>query len=236
MSSAVAHALPPSILALFAPRPPLDFKPGIEKRKMLNYTTISQFVSQFEDPAETPAPTVGETIQERRERVRALKAEAAKAKLETESEGFDPANDQKIKGDPYKTLFVSRLSYETTEAKLRKEFEQFGPLKRIRLVHDTVSGKTRGYAFVEFEHERDMKTAYKQADGKKIDGRRCLVDVERGRTVRNWRPRRLGGGLGSARAGGKGVSVKNTGRDVGLGGGNSTPASKPVTGLAWSSE
>ena len=34
--------------------------------------------------------------------------------------------------------------------------------------------------------------AYKHADGKKIDGRRILVDVERGRTVKSWRPRRLG--------------------------------------------
>lgn len=31
-----------------------------------------------------------------------------------------------------------------------------------------------------------MKTAYKMGDGKKIEGRRVLVDVERGRTVPNW--------------------------------------------------
>eukprot|EP00966_Prymnesium_polylepis_P016582 382641-Prymnesium_polylepis.1 len=66
MSSAVAHALPPSILALFAPRPSAEYKPPIEKRKMLNYTTIAQFVGQFEDPAETPPATVGETLAERR--------------------------------------------------------------------------------------------------------------------------------------------------------------------------
>lgn len=34
--------------------------------------------------------------------------------------------------------------------------------------------------------------AYKHGDGKKIDGRRVLVDVERGRTVKGWLPRRLG--------------------------------------------
>ena len=33
---------------------------------------------------------------------------------------------------------------------------------------------------------------YKHADGKKIDGKRVLVDVERGRTVKGWLPRRLG--------------------------------------------
>lgn len=41
--------------------------------------------------------------------------------------------------------------------------------------------------------------AYKHGDGKKIDGRRVIVDVERGRTVSGWLPRRLGGGLGGTR-------------------------------------
>ncbi len=34
--------------------------------------------------------------------------------------------------------------------------------------------------------------AYKYGDGKKIDGKRVVVDVERGRTVKSWKPRRLG--------------------------------------------
>lgn len=38
--------------------------------------------------------------------------------------------------------------------------------------------------------------AYKESDGLHIMGKRILVDVERGRTVRGWKPRRLGGGLG----------------------------------------
>lgn len=37
-----------------------------------------------------------------------------------------------------------------------------------------------------------ISAAYKHADGKKIDGKRVLVDVERARTVKGWLPRRLG--------------------------------------------
>jgi U1 small nuclear ribonucleoprotein len=80
------------------------------------------------------------------------------------------------------TLFVGRLSYETNEKKLRREFEQFGAIKRIVVVQD-LDGKPRGYAFIEFEKEEDLMTAYKKSDGKKIDGRRVVVDVERGRQV-----------------------------------------------------
>ncbi len=43
-------------------------------------------------------------------------------------------------GDPFKTLFVSRLSFDVTERKLKREFEEYGPIKRIRLVHNKNSG------------------------------------------------------------------------------------------------
>jgi U1 small nuclear ribonucleoprotein len=49
-----------------------------------------------------------------------------------------------------------------------------------------LADKPRGYAFIEYEHKKDMKEAYKQSDGRKIEGRRILVDVERGRTVEHW--------------------------------------------------
>jgi U1 small nuclear ribonucleoprotein len=41
-----------------------------------------------------------------------------------------------------------------------------------------------------------------------------LVDVERGRTVPNWRPRRLGGGLGSSRIGGESADRKSSARYI----------------------
>ena len=58
-----------------------------------------------------------------------------------------------------------------------------------------------------------MLAAYKQADGKKIENRRIVVDVERGRTVKGWRPRRLGGGLGGTRIGAEKDNQKSSGRD-----------------------
>lgn len=57
-----------------------------------------------------------------------------------------------------------------------------------------------------------VSAAYKHADGKKIDGKRVVVDVERGRTVKSWKPRRLGGGLGGTRRGGPNENIKYSGR------------------------
>ncbi|EOD19076.1 hypothetical protein EMIHUDRAFT_243302 [Emiliania huxleyi CCMP1516] len=110
MSSAVAQALPPSILALFAPRPPPPFKPAPEKRKMPRYGTVAHLVSEFEEPSATPAPKPAAVVESKEAR-RARKAEKRKAKgeadLEAKVEAYDPNEDSKIKGDPYKTLFCS---------------------------------------------------------------------------------------------------------------------------------
>ena len=54
------------------------------------------------------------------------------------------------------------------------------------LMWKCAADKPKGYAFIEYEHKNDMKSAYKVADGKKLEGRRITVDVERGRTVPGW--------------------------------------------------
>ncbi|KAJ8567512.1 hypothetical protein K7X08_019720 [Anisodus acutangulus] len=191
-----------NLLKLFEPRPPLEYKPPPEKRKCPSYTGMAQFVSNFVQPGDPeyapPIPEV-ETPAERRARIHKLRLEEGAKKAAEELEKYDPSSDPNVTGDPYKTLFVARLNYETTESRVKREFEAFGPIKRVRLVMDKTNNKPRGYAFIEYVHTRDMKAAYKQADGKKIDNRRVLVDVERGRTVPNWRPCRLGGGLGTTR-------------------------------------
>ncbi|KAG9158816.1 hypothetical protein Leryth_013713 [Lithospermum erythrorhizon] len=205
-----------SLLKLFEPRPPLEYKQPLEKRKCPPYSGMAQFVEKFAEPGDAeyapPIPEV-ETPAQRRARIHQKRLEDGARKAAEEFEKYDPNSDPNISGDPYKTLFVARLNYETTESRIKREFEAYGPIKRVRLVADNMTNKPRGYAFIEYMHSRDMKAAYKQADGKKLDNRRVLVDVERGRTVKNWRPRRLGGGLGTTRVGGEDLNQRTSGRE-----------------------
>lgn len=45
----------------------------------------------------------------------------------------DPSNDQQARGDPFRTLFVARLSYDVKESDLEREFGRFGPIERVWL-------------------------------------------------------------------------------------------------------
>lgn len=106
-----------------------------------------------------------------------------------------PPSVEKTK-EPYSTVFVWNLSLSTVELRLQDAFEQFGPVRTVAIPKDR-DGVPRGYAFVEFEEERDANAAVRQGDGMRVDGRRIKVDVERGRTVKGWLPNRLDGPFNS---------------------------------------
>ncbi|XP_078169656.1 U11/U12 small nuclear ribonucleoprotein 35 kDa protein-like [Carex rostrata] len=116
---------------------------------------------------------------------------------------YDPFRDPKVIGDPYCTVFVGRLSRETEEKTLKEVMSKYGRVKNIRLVQDIVTGASRGYAFVEFETEREMRRAYEDAHHSIIDGNAVIVDYNRPQLMPGWIPRRLGGGLGGKKESGQ---------------------------------
>ncbi|PGH27668.1 hypothetical protein AJ80_00683 [Polytolypa hystricis UAMH7299] len=197
--------LPSNLLALFAPRPALRYIPPADRApddiKSSEIGGVAAFLGELKKYGEEVPYNATESWLQRKARLKDEKKEQLETQLEGGLGSYNPANDPQIRGDPYKTLFVSRLSYDVTEADLEREFGRFGPIERIRLVEDTNSEKKkkkshRGYAFIVYEREKDMKAAYKETDGIRIKDRRVLVDVERGRTVKGWKPRRFGGGMG----------------------------------------
>ncbi|KAL7126420.1 hypothetical protein ABFS83_14G185900 [Erythranthe nasuta] len=116
---------------------------------------------------------------------------------------YDPFGDPKVIGDPCCTLFVARLSHLTTEHTLRKAMSEYGKVKNLRLVRHIVTGASRGHAFVEFETEKDMRRAYKDAHHSFIDDSEIIVDYNRQHLMPGWIPRRLGGGLGGKKESGQ---------------------------------
>ncbi|KAE8386712.1 hypothetical protein ETB97_003509 [Aspergillus alliaceus] len=213
--------LPPPLLALFQPRPPLRYVTPIDRApedcKKSTLGGVAQFLPDLRKYEEEYPYNATESWIQRKMRQKQEKKENMDKHLTVGLQDFDPANDPQARGDPFKTLFVSRLSYDVKESDLEREFGRFGPIERIRIVKDTVTPKGskkphKGYAFIVYEREKDMKAAYKETDGIRIKDRRVLVDVERGRTVKGWKPRRFGGGLG-----GRGYTKALPSRPIGPG-------------------
>jgi U1 small nuclear ribonucleoprotein 70kDa len=94
--------------------------------------------------------------------------------------------------DAFNTLFIGRLSRAVTATMLRAEFSKFGPVVRAVVPVDG-RGIPVSYGFVEYADERGLKAGYRGGMTARLDGRRVVVDVERGRTVKGWLPNRLDG-------------------------------------------
>lgn len=165
---------------------------------------MGAFVSKFEDPKDKNVPASSEVAKDtggsqyetparRRLRIKNEKMEKVSETVRKRREEWDPRSDEDKKTkNAYNTLFVANIPYETLETTLQDEFEVFGPVTSVVMPKNR-EGMPTGYAFVEFERERDMKAAWREANGMRIRGRRILVDVERGRTVEDWLPNRLDG-------------------------------------------
>jgi U1 small nuclear ribonucleoprotein len=192
-----AIGLPVNLLAHFVPRPPISFEKPLPAKLAPAIEPMSKYVMLLEKEA-APPREIYITPKEQVLRKQDEKRVAHEMEISFLRDQYKPSENPKATSDPYKTLFVGRMAYETNERTLRRVFEEWGRISDIKIVTDT-DGRSKGYAFIEYEHERDLKDAYKHADGIKVDGRNVLVDVERGRTVPDWFPRRLGGGRGPGR-------------------------------------
>ncbi|KGG50527.1 hypothetical protein DI09_67p150 [Mitosporidium daphniae] len=220
----------PPLNRFFIPRPfpaykkPIDRAP--DERVGCRHSGVGSFLKHIQD---LYASSANSTSDHKDEAEKSLtRKQLQEEKLAEQVKEYSTCKPS-FKSDPFKTIFVGRLPYSVTERQLRREFEVYGVIKSVVVVEKPGTAPTpRGYAFIEFEREKSAKIAYFEADGRKIDGqRRCVVDVERGRTVRGWLPRRLGGGLGGSRKGPAEICNKVSGRDPSLRGSDRKSSRSP---------
>jgi RNA recognition motif-containing protein len=74
-------------------------------------------------------------------------------------------------------LYVSNLSFHTTDDDLRKLFAQYGTVSSARVITDRETGRSRGFGFVEMESTNDANEAMKNLNNKEIEGRMMAVVV-----------------------------------------------------------
>jgi len=91
-------------------------------------------------------------------------------------------------------LFVGNLSFQTGENDLQDYFEQAGAVTSVNLMIDKMSGRSRGFAFVEFSSPEEAQKAIEQFHDKEFQGRKITVNIARPREDRPPRSDRFAGG------------------------------------------
>ncbi len=75
-----------------------------------------------------------------------------------------------------KKLYVGNLPYSVTQEDLEQLFGQYGEVHSVNVIMDRMTGKPRGFAFVEME---DADKAMQELNGKELQGRALTVNEAR---------------------------------------------------------
>jgi RNA recognition motif-containing protein len=93
-----------------------------------------------------------------------------------------------------KKLFVGGLPWATTNDDLKQLFSQAGAVSTASVITDKMTGRSRGFGFVEFENDADAENAVTMFNGKDYNGRNLVVNEARPMQERRPGGRSFGGG------------------------------------------
>ena len=88
-------------------------------------------------------------------------------------------------------IYVGNLSFALTEDELRAAFQAFGAVEKASIITDKMSGRPRGFGFVEMPNKEEAIKAIESLNGKDLKGRNLKVNEAQ--------PRPEGGGGGRGR-------------------------------------
>ncbi|MBI5754649.1 RNA-binding protein [Candidatus Peregrinibacteria bacterium] len=76
-------------------------------------------------------------------------------------------------------LYVGGLSYNTTEDSLRAAFAEAGEVTSVKIISDRVTGRSRGFGFVEMADAAGATKAIEMWNGTELEGRKLTVNEAR---------------------------------------------------------
>ncbi len=78
-------------------------------------------------------------------------------------------------------LYVGNMSYSTSEDELRELFGSYGEVSSVNIVLDRITGKSRGFGFVEMSKPEEAQEAIKGLNDQDFGGRKLTIDFARER-------------------------------------------------------
>ncbi len=103
-------------------------------------------------------------------------------------------------------IYVSNLSFNTTDVELNELFAQFGTVTSAKVIMDRESGRSRGFGFVEMSSDDEGKDAMLGLNNKEVEGRAMSVSVAKEREERTGGGGSRGGYSNNRGGGGGGYS------------------------------
>ncbi len=101
-----------------------------------------------------------------------------------------------------KRLYIGGLPYSTTDEELKNSFSEAGVVTSANVIIDKMTGRSRGFGFVEMENDDEADKAIEMFNGKEMGGRKIIVNEARPMNAERGE-RSFGGGRRDFRGGGR---------------------------------
>lgn len=72
-------------------------------------------------------------------------------------------------------IFVAKLNYDTQSEDLKEAFEAYGEVASANVINDKLSGRSKGFGFVEMDNDDEALEAISQLNDSTLDGRNIVV-------------------------------------------------------------
>ena len=99
-------------------------------------------------------------------------------------------------------IFVAKLRFNVSDDELRDLFTEFGEVTSATVITDKMTGRSKGFGFVEMPDNDAAKLAINKLNDSEVDGRVIAVSEARPREERPYGERRQGGYQGGSNRGG----------------------------------
>jgi len=101
-------------------------------------------------------------------------------------------------------IYVGNLPYSATDPDLQELFEQHGKVSSARVILDRMSGRSKGFGFVEMPEQSEGAAAIEALNGADFMGRAIRVNESQPKPAGERRSSGGGGGFGGGRGGDRG--------------------------------
>ncbi|MHC4769254.1 MAG: RNA recognition motif domain-containing protein, partial [Planctomycetota bacterium] len=88
---------------------------------------------------------------------------------------FEPASAPAVGVVLMQRIYVGNLSFQSTEQTLSDLFGEHGTVNNVSIITDRVTGRSRGFAFIEMNDDGEAKAAMEALNGHEFDGRALKV-------------------------------------------------------------
>ena len=73
-------------------------------------------------------------------------------------------------------IYVGNLNYSLQEEELKEVFAEFGEVASVKIIKDKVTGRSKGFGFIEMENDKEANNAIQELNGVEVKGRNLKVN------------------------------------------------------------